>query len=458
MINVPGNFLQGLRNAPPHISTVIKKGPGGSLAGAKAVDTEIPPLNTDIQFASVLPAFSLAKHRGLAAIQNIPEEFDWGHQNDGDSDDIRRKKSLISKPGNQATCGSCWAISGAGILSDNFVVSGLVDWKPDLSTTWILMCYPQGQCKGGNPAKLFEDVAKGGVSSDHCIDYSWCLQNEICNGSALKHFDKAKAAQAVSQMNGLIPSPCGCYENTEHYLYMPDKNSKLISIGSDGVTEKNIAQLVKAQIYTKGPVMGGFIVFDNFMPGTFSQTNGGVYLENATYDAKGEILDWKNPHNYKGAHAIAIIGWGIARNILTGPSKREDVPYWYCRNSWKPTWGDGGYFKMAMYPWNKLSQFEKIVTITDQSGGRYQGGGIIFPIVTKKPVKKTFSQLAERFRTLPRDQPESYYKESNTRKPNDPDTSGGVAMGMYTNWKVWVGIVIGILIISILFYYLKRRG
>lgn len=57
-------------------------------------------------------------------------------------------------------CGSCWAISAAGIVADNHVVSETVNWKPDLSTTWCLSCYPQSQCQGGNPALLYEDIAK----------------------------------------------------------------------------------------------------------------------------------------------------------------------------------------------------------------------------------------------------------------------------------------------------------
>ena len=49
----------------------------------------------------------------------------------------KTKGGAITTPGNQGLCGSCWAISSAGIISDNFVVSGLnIDqnnkkFKPD---------------------------------------------------------------------------------------------------------------------------------------------------------------------------------------------------------------------------------------------------------------------------------------------------------------------------------------
>ena len=127
---------------PPH--TV--RPPKGAL-GAISIfpPITIPSLNTDIQF-SILPQYKLSKHPGLAAIDTpLPEKFNW-------RDDGGDLSSLLSQPGNQMLCGSCWAISVAGIVADNHVVSKTVDWKPNLSTTWCLAKYPQAQCQGGNPA------------------------------------------------------------------------------------------------------------------------------------------------------------------------------------------------------------------------------------------------------------------------------------------------------------------
>jgi cathepsin B len=37
-----------------------------------------------------------------------------------------------------------------------------------------------------------------------------------------------------------------------------------------------------------------------------------------------------------GGHAIKMIGWGV----------ENGTPYWLCVNSWNPTWGEGGMFKI----------------------------------------------------------------------------------------------------------------
>ena len=161
-ITLKQDYNKGLRMAKPTVlgKTTVKP-PRGSLGAISNIPSQIiPPLNTNIQF-SILPQFKLSAHPGLAAIDKtkIPEEFNW-RENGG------KKRKLISTPGNQMLCGSCWAISAAGIVADNHVVSGNVDWKPDLSTTWCLACYPQLQCQGGNPAKLYQDISEHGIATN----------------------------------------------------------------------------------------------------------------------------------------------------------------------------------------------------------------------------------------------------------------------------------------------------
>jgi hypothetical protein len=67
----------------------------------------------------------------------------------------------------------------------------------------------------------------------------------------------------------------------------------------------------------EGPLVGGFTVFDDF----FSYS-GGVYEYTWGYVA--------------GGHATCIIGWDDAENC------------WICKNSWGPSWGDNGYFRIRM--------------------------------------------------------------------------------------------------------------
>jgi hypothetical protein len=461
-IHINGSYLNGLKRAQPNTIFLKHKNPILAALGKKT-PTVIPPINTDIQFSKVLPAFSLSKHRGLSAISSsiLPENFDWGHPNVGDTPEITRKKTLITKPGNQAICGSCWAISTAGIVADNFVISGIVDWKPELSTTWCLSNYPQGQCNGGNPALLFEDIARGGIATKHCIDYSWCLENDVCNGSALKHFDAQTQTQAISELNSKIPDG-GCYYGDSHYLYYINPNSKSMFIGSDGINERNIADLVKKQIYVNGTVLGGFLVYNNFIPGLFSNSNQGVYLERGIYTSSGDPTfsdEQTTAPFYKGSHAVAIVGWGIAKNILVdNNNKRADVPYWYCRNSWKDTWAEGGYFKMAMYPWNKISQFDKQIIIEDQTGQQHLGGGIIFVSATKAPVKTKIKDVSPQYKNMSKLENESFYKTDpiqkiTPKKNSNPDGSNPDESPKSINIYVIIAIILTVILLIIGVFY-----
>jgi hypothetical protein len=108
------------------------------------------------------------------------------------------------------------------------------------------------------------------------------------------------------------------------------------------------------------------------------------------------MFDPEQTGNFMGGHAVVIIGWGIEKGMTVPFTNRVvDVPYWYCRNSWGEKWGsDGGYFKIAMYPFNKSSQFDKLVSFQLPSGGTSSVGGfILFKPTLFKPNE--FSKLAE---------------------------------------------------------------
>ena len=455
-IKLKYDYKKALSDAKPNFLGEHKvHPPPGALGAITNIPKQIiPPLNTNIQF-DIVPQFKLSEHPGLAAMDHtkLPENFNW-RENGGS------KSNLLSKPGNQMLCGSCWAISAAGIVADNHVVSETVNWRPNLSTTWCLACYPQGQCKGGNPAILYEDISNYGIVTDHCIDYSWCSENSSCNGKATKHF---KVANEEIDLSSLIPN-CGCYDSQiEHYLYFIDR-PKAVSIGIGGLDESNFTNTIKKHIYTKGPVQGGFLVFNNFMSGGFTKVNGGVYLENGVYgNGKSDTHFDEDQLNvdkyYKGSHAIAIIGWGIQKDVVVdNKGTKKDIPYWYCRNSWTEKWGDGGYFKMAMYPYNKLVQFDKVVII-NTSQKSLQSGGMIMLSASKPPEKKTIKQINRQFLKLPRNKEKTYYSNE-FKDTGDPSDSKGVSQESKKIMKyilITIVIVITLLIVFFILKYLFRK-
>ena len=233
------------------------------------------------------------------------------------------------------------------------------------------------------------------------------------------------------ELNKLIPYQSGCYfPENKHYVFKITQQPNSVAIG---MTHKNGSVIkdtqwdqyklqIKKHIMVNGPVLGGFLVFDNFMAGTFTKTkpNKGIYLENGVYPgisnstpssaSKPKSSNPTDASNFKGSHAVAIIGWGIEDDVETSPGKKEKVEYWYCRNSWTEKWGDDGYFKMAMWPHNKISQFDKQVTIKAKDGDK-QAGGIVSIVAQQKPELVQLDQIkfAGNSKTLLKEDP-SYYK------------------------------------------------
>jgi C1A family cysteine protease len=407
------NLLQQ-KQKPISVHSLIKP-PKGSLGAPTPIIHNIPPLNTNIQFSKLLPSFSIKHHLGLSAITTVPENFSWNEITSSDSDDIKNKKQMITSPPNQGMCGDCWAISTASSISDKFVISGLVDFNPNLSTTYAISCYPQthcdengncgGQCNGGNPSKLLLDVSSKGLSSSHCIDYSWCDSNQNC----------IKKNKENLQLNTLIPN-CGCINGkVEHYLYKVDKNIEVISVTQNQSIETTSLN-VKKHIFSKGSALTGFLVINNFIDGLFAlnKNTKGIYIDHYDYinDKFYDPNVWSafiddisnncfpigsgaQPSQTQlqllGGHAVAIIGWGIEKGLFTKPDgTKEDVPYWIARNSWTEKWADNGYFKIAMFPVNKVSQF-------DQNLGN--GGGTILFSVSEKPTLTSLPQVDNKYIT-----------------------------------------------------------
>lgn len=429
MITLDKPLSQLLRSSKP---TYVSKGTG-LLKASRTADHDliIPPTNTNIDFASIAPH---VQDVGLLRASSVPlpETWDWKHTYPTDSSDISAKKQFISDSGNQRLCGSCWAISTAHIISDIFVVSGYVKKNPSISTTYSLACYPQGQCLGGAPAALFKDIAAHGIPDDTCVDYSWCSKNPKCDGSALKHFDE-------NDINQYIPS-CGCFFDTPHYNYKI-KELENISVTPQSSMDdlKYNIDAVKQHIYKYGSVLGGFIVFDNFMNGNFTKSNNGVYLENADYSTPGETHFTGRKPEFKGAHAVTIFGWGLAKNTQTSNTIFQDVPYWYCRNSWTNKWGDDGCFKMAMYPFNKISQFDKVVIVSSPEGQK-GGGGILMCKAAGPPVIETIKKNNYKGQT---EQDSTYYTTL-------PSVFTAPSFMSTSNYKFWLSVVLVFVIIGLL--------
>jgi len=393
----------------------------------------IPPLNTNIILAR-LPKKKPVR-RKLARAVNIP--INYRLDIDG--------QYAIFQPGprgsmnQQYSCGCCWAYSMATAVADVFAVSNNYATNPNLSWTYLLACYPNPtnpittgnttsgvagaafpnslQCGGGDIAYVSQWIAQNGLSTSVCVDYSWCANNSLCTTSGA----------TTDQMNALIPS-CGCYESGD-FLNYTIRNVEQFSV-TDPVYDANVLILqlnIKEHILQYGTVVGCFLVFSNLTnnKGNFKTTLNpeGVYLECVgisttnsfqiptgftTEDADTCPLasTAATPLSLLGAHAVAVVGWGqaavdpslispaVLSNTAYTINKAPDgknimVPYWWVRNSWGNTFGEGGYFKMAMYPFNRVSQFERAIQVNSRGSPQGAGGFVVFEAGTITRVSRS---------------------------------------------------------------------
>ena len=425
------SFNDFLKSQELNIVTFLTKPPKGSMSAVKQTIQVFPPMNTNIDLSS-LKVYKRTELMGVFALKktiiNIPTHFSWAPLTNPDGSEyfkslyekelipngsknpidptFKIKKQLITPPQNQGTCGSCWAISTCGIVSDLFVISGITTSNPNLSTTSLLACNDptnpdsgNSQCQGGFPAKAATFIHTKGITSNNCVDYSWCLKNPQCSGikaSGGSEFNNPK----VGDLSSLIPT-CGCYNGKTNFnIYKIDEPTQL-SIGladqsGSIITPASFENSVKNCIINNGPVSGCYIIFKNFFSfGKKQDINNGIYLESIDYDNStlDNIVFYSDSSKYivAGGHAVAIIGWG-EENIVTKKSKpnTEKVKYWICRNSWGDKWATQGYFKMGMYPNNLLSQFDIIATntVVDANGNQVSttGGGILMMSVSQSPT------------------------------------------------------------------------
>jgi hypothetical protein len=344
--------------------------------------TFIPKCGADIRFRIGKYSLQLPKYK-------IDKDLPLSWQNYSNDPTSNKKFRLSTRPVNQGSCGSCFAIAIATCISDNFIFDPFkpLDYNPSISAMYILSCLTDpkvnNKCAGGNPSGVIDLIIENGISTNCCQDYyKICDASLYCNGSGDKHMDPSSITP--EDHNSIIP-PCG-YCSTIPEIY--HIKNKIISYDIPSI---------KRHLIDYGTAVGGFIVYNNFIHsdhGKFEKTNG-IYINSVDYTTDLSI-NMKEP---VGGHAICIVGWGVDTVSFTDRDgnvyNNQKIEYWLCRNSWSEKWGLDGYFKYAMYteskdlpPLQEGIAFEKDNKVGGQSGL----GGIIliFPngITENKTLKK----------------------------------------------------------------------
>lgn len=381
----------------------------------------LPPLNTNIILTDlakkIVPKIRLARAEDLGVSLDLRTKFPGRIIIAGSRTDPATNQFQ------QYSCGCCWAYAIATSISDAFVVVNNYATNPNLSWTYLLSCYPhqqsqsappQGiqpsaQCGGGNVASAMTWIQMNGMATNVCVDYSWCINSTECTGQG----------GDPNQMNQQIPS-CGCYVGGNFLKYKIKEVQNLCLACTDTNIEPtndeitNFRNILKSHLKNVGPAIGCFHVFSNLVDrnpssgitGDFKTAKNpeGVYLEcvgiNESFKSLLPTDENQCPNvsadatelGLLGAHAVSVIGWGeapvhkdlIAPNLVsTVPVSPNDpnmvmVPYWWIRNSWGDTYAEKGFYKKAMYPFNRVCQIERSLIVETSRGTQQAGGVVIF--------------------------------------------------------------------------------
>lgn len=205
-------------------------------------------------------------------VNDLPESYDFRTEFPDCKGEIR----------NQASCGSCWAFSGAVCLQERFCIASSGAVNVVLSPQDSVSCDSGNMgCNGGYLPRTWAYYKSTGLVLDSCFPYT--------SGSG-------SVESCITE----------CKDGSEWKKYKVSTYSSFKGVSA-----------IKQEIYTNGPVQTGFTVYNDFM-----SYKSGIYKH-----VSGSAL---------GGHAVIIIGWGV----------EEGVEYWIAQNSWDKNWGKNGYFRI----------------------------------------------------------------------------------------------------------------
>jgi C1A family cysteine protease len=218
----------------------------------------------------------------LATVTGVPT-LDWRNVNG---------LSYVSTIKNQGSCGSCWAFAvTAALESQAMITTG--GQQVDLSEQILVSCSGAGSCSGGYPSTASNYIRDVGLPLESCFVYT--ATNNLCSNA------------------------CANWQ-TDTYTV------KGWHTASTSGTPSIKVEDIKSALYTYGPVLATFYVYNDF----FSYRSG-VY----TYTSG----------SYAGAHAVLIVGYD------------DTLQAFIVKNSWGSGWGEAGYFMVAYSEVGGTSKF-----------------------------------------------------------------------------------------------------
>mmetsp|Transcript_3277 Transcript_3277/g.9745 ORF Transcript_3277/g.9745 Transcript_3277/m.9745 type:complete len:331 (+) Transcript_3277:3-995(+) len=200
-----------------------------------------------------------------------------------------RQKILAPWPvKNQAHCGSCWTFSTVGSMEAHVYLK--YGAMKNLSEQQLVDCagaFHNHGCNGGLPSQAFEYIHfAGGLDTEAVYPY-------VGKTGKTCAYDKQGVAK-VSAINNITAY---------------DEAALLAAVGSRGPVSIAFQVSADFRFYKKG-------VYDGVCKASPSDVN----------------------------HAVVAVGYGVSP---ADGGREGGKPFFIVRNSWGPTWGEEGYFRIA---------------------------------------------------------------------------------------------------------------
>ena len=243
----------------------------------------------------------------------------------------------------QSNCGSCWSFSTTTALEDRLCIHTGGKYQTHLSPLDTLSCCNEENgcesfgCNGGDPASAWEwFVAEGVVTGGEYGDDSTCKPYAF---PKCAHHVNAPDLQPCSSGKEYDTPQCQRECSNKRYskaTYSHDKHKSV-----DAYTVPNHEDAIKREIMKNGPVSAAFMVYEDFL----------TYKSGIYHHVTGKSV---------GGHAVKLIGWG--------KDEATNTKYWLLVNSWNPSWGENGLFRMTLHEGGIMDEITAgVITQSDPS-------------------------------------------------------------------------------------------
>jgi cathepsin B len=220
----------------------------------------------------------------------------------------------------QSDCGSCWAFGSTEAFNDRHCIATgdattVLSPEDTLSCCSGAKCAFSNGCNGGQPSGAWKWFSQTGVVTGGL--YETVGKGLTCKPSSMKtcahHVAPPAGMVACDSLTEYKTPKCTsqCSESGYHTPYTSDKLKAKGEYSVKGVTD------IQKELMEKGTLSVAFTVYEDF-----EAYSHGIYQHKT-----GKSL---------GGHAVKMVGWGVENGIA----------YWTCVNSWNPSWGENGQFRI----------------------------------------------------------------------------------------------------------------